>query len=176
MTHPAHTFDPSVLREYDIRGLVGENLSDADALAIGCAFGTIVKRDANGEQATVCVAYDGRETSPSYAANLIKGLASTGVNVEDMGEVPRPMLYFAVKDRNAAGGIMITGSHNPSEYNGFKMTLQAKPFFGDEITLLGNIAKAGDFEQGEGTVTEVDIKDIYVARLLKDLKLSLIHI
>ena len=175
MTHPAHTFDPSVLREYDIRGLVNQNLSDADALAIGCAFGTIVKRDAKDGQATVCVAYDGRETSPSYAANLIKGLASTGVNVEDMGEGPTPMLYFAVKHRKAAGGIMITGSHNPSEYNGFKMTLQEKPFFGDEITLVGNIAKAGDYEQGEGSVSEVDIKDIYVDRLIQDLKLDLVN-
>ena len=169
-TQIAHTFDKSVLREYDIRGLVGKTINNEDAMAIGCAFGTIIKRDAKDREATVCVAYDGRESSPAYAENLIAGLRSTGVNVEDMGLGPTPMLYFAVKNRKADGGIMITGSHNPSEYNGFKMTLAAKPFFGDAVQELGAIAAAADYEQGEGSVTKVDIQDIYVDRLLQDLK------
>ncbi len=166
----AHKFNDSVLREYDIRGIVGDTLNETDALAIGCAFGTIIKRDGDPkEKKRVCVAYDGRESSPAFAENLIKGLLSTGVDVEDMGLGPTPMLYFAVKDRNADGGIMITGSHNPSEYNGFKMTLQAKPFFGDSVQELGQISAKGDFEQGEGTLTKVDIQDHYVDRLLQDL-------
>ena len=166
---PAHTFSKSILREYDIRGLVGDTLNVADALAIGHGFGTIIKRDNTDGKPKVCVAYDGRESSPEYAENLIKGLLSTGVDVEDMGEGPTPMLYFAVKDRKADGGIMITGSHNPAEYNGFKMTLQAKPFFGDAVQKLGAITAAGDYEQGEGTLTKVDIQDHYVDRLMQDL-------
>lgn len=169
MTQKAHKFNETVLREYDIRGIVGDTLNKDDALAIGCAFGTIIKRD-NGSK--VCVAYDGRETSPEFAENLIKGLLSTGVDVEDLGLGPTPMLYFAVKDRIADGGIMITGSHNPSEYNGFKMTLQKAPFFGESVQELGRIAAAGDFEQGEGTLTKPDIKNEYVERLLKDLTAS----
>ena len=167
MSQTAHKFDHSVLREYDIRGIVGDTLNNEDAFAIGCSFGTIIKRDGGSK---VCIAYDGRESSPIFAENLIKGLLSTGVNVEDLGLGPTPMLYFAVKDRNADGGIMITGSHNPAEYNGFKMTLQAKPFFGESVQELGKISETGDFEQGEGQLTKVDIQDQYVERLLKDLK------
>lgn len=166
MSQTAHTFNDTILREYDIRGIVGETLTEKDALAIGCAFGTIIKRDGGTR---VCIAYDGRESSPSFAENLTKGLLSTGIDVEDLGMGPSPMLYFGVKDRKADGGIMITGSHNPSEYNGFKMTLLEKPFFGDAVQKLGEIAKNGDFEQGEGTLTKPDIKDTYVNRLLKDL-------
>lgn len=167
MNQKPHKFNPSILREYDIRGIVGDTLNKEDAFAIGCGFGTIIKRDGGS---SVCVAYDGRESSPVFATNLINGLLSTGVNVEDVGLGPTPMLYFAVKHRGADGGIMITGSHNPAEYNGFKMTLQAKPFFGDAVQELGNICQAGDFEQGNGTLSQFDIQDIYVARLHQDLK------
>lgn len=174
MTQKPHKFNQSILREYDIRGIVGDTLNEKDAFAIGCSFGTIIRRGGNNNKPNkVCVAYDGRESSPAFANNLIKGLLSTGVDVEDLGLGPTPMLYFAVKDRNADGGIMITGSHNPSEYNGFKMTLQAKPFFGDAVQELGKISAAGDFvsteDGGEGTLTQVDIQDQYVERLLKDL-------
>ncbi len=167
----AHTFSPVILREYDVRGIVGESLNNQDAFALGCAFGTKIIRD-NGSKKTghVCVAYDGRASSPDFAQSLISGLISTGVNVENLGLGPTPMLYFGVKDRNADGGIMITGSHNPSEYNGFKMTLQKSPIYGDAIQDLGKMAEVGDFETGHGDVTEVDIQDEYVERLLKDLK------
>ncbi len=167
MDQKPHKFDQSVLREYDIRGIVGETLKNDDAHAIGCAFGTIIKRDGGNH---VCVAFDGRESSPAFSENLINGLVSTGVKVENMGLGPTPMLYYAVKDRGADGGIMITGSHNPAEYNGFKMMLQKKPFYGDAIQELGSIAANGDYEQGEGTVTDVDIQDQYVDRMLQDLK------
>ncbi len=163
----SHNFDPSILREYDIRGIVGDTLHKKDAFAIGCAFGTKIKRNGGDH---VCVAYDGRESSPDFAKNLINGLLSTGVNVENIGLGPTPMLYFAVKDRNANGGIMITGSHNPPNYNGFKMTLQKEPVFGQAIQEIGKIAASGDFEQGEGTLTTPDIQDEYVARLFQDLK------
>lgn len=162
-----HIFHPSILREYDIRGLVGDTLNNADAFAIGCVFGTRIIREGGKH---VCVGYDGRESSPVFAQNLINGLISTGVNVENIGQGPSPMLYYAVKSRKADGGIMITGSHNPSEYNGFKMMLQNSSIYGDAVQELGKMAAAGDYEQGHGTETVIDIQDEYVARLLKDLK------
>jgi phosphomannomutase len=167
MKPPAHKFHPSILREYDIRGIVGETLSESDAYVLGCAFGTTIIR--NGGK-RVCVGYDGRESSPVFADHLINGLISTGVDVENIGRGPTPMLYFAVKDRKADGGIMITGSHNPASYNGFKMTLQNSSVFGEAVQQLGILAETADYAQGEGKVTLPDIKDEYVARLLKDLK------
>lgn len=166
MDQTSHNFDPSILREYDIRGIVGKTLTEKDAFALGCAFGTKIKR-AGGDH--VCVGYDGRLSSPDMADNLISGLLSTGVNVENVGLGPTPMLYFAVKDRGADGGIMITGSHNPPDYNGFKMTLQKEPVFGQAIQELGKIAADGNFEIGAGECATPDIQDDYVARLLKDL-------
>lgn len=161
-----HNFHPSILREYDIRGIVGETLNDDDALALGKAFGTKIIRESGNH---VCVGYDGRDSSPRFAEQLISGLTSTGVNVENIGLGPTPMLYFAVKDRKADGGIMITGSHNPPSYNGFKMTLQNAPVFGDAVQELGRIASAGDFETGSGSIIKIDIQDDYVTRLFKDL-------
>jgi len=164
---PAHNFDPSILREYDIRGLVGNTLNEADAFAIGCVFGTKIIRDGGKH---VCIGYDGRESSPIFADHLMNGLISTGVDVENIGEGPSPMLYYAVKNRKADGGIMITGSHNPSEYNGFKMMLQKSSIYGDAVQELGKMAAAGDYEQGEGKISIIDIQDEYVERLLQDLK------
>lgn len=162
-----HTFSDTILREYDVRGIVGDNLNEVDAYTLGKAFGTTIIRQGGTR---VCVAYDGRHSSISMSEALIAGLTSTGVNVENMGLGPTPMLYFAVKDRGADGGIMITGSHNPAEYNGFKMTLLKTPFFGEEILKLGKLAENNDFETGQGSVEKFDIQDDYVARLLKDLK------
>ncbi len=160
-----HRFEPEILREYDIRGKVGEQLGEADAYALGCTFGTYVKRKGGS---LVCVGYDGRTSSPALAKALIDGLMSTGMTVELVGMGPTPMLYFAVKDHMADGGIMVTGSHNPSEYNGFKMTLQTTPVFGEIIQELGVLAASGDFEQGEGTLRETEVIDNYVDRLLRD--------
>lgn len=160
-----HRFDPEILREYDIRGQVGKNISEADAYALGCAFGTYVR--ARGGN-TVCVGYDGRHSSPALAKTLTDGLVSTGINVDAIGLGPSPMLYFAVKDRMADAGIMVTGSHNPADYNGFKMTLQSKPVFGETIQDLGRLAARGEFESGAGAVREIDISETYIERLLRD--------
>ncbi len=168
--NPAYSFDPTILREYDIRGQIGKNLSTEDAYALGLAFGTFVKRKCEGAKngGKICVGYDGRTTSPELCEQLIKGLMETGHKVENVGLGPTPMLYFAVKDRGADAGIMITGSHNPSDYNGFKMTLQHAPVFGALIQEIGEISAAGEFEYGEGSQTTIDIQDQYVARLMKD--------
>lgn len=160
-----HRFDPEILREYDIRGQLGKNLGEADASGLGKAFGTFILRRGGS---LVCVGYDGRTSSPALTDALIAGLLSTGVKVENVELGPTPMLYFAVKDHHADGGIMVTGSHNPPDYNGFKMTLQSGPVFGETIQELGMLAAAGDFESGEGTVRTVNIIDNYVNRLLRD--------
>ena len=166
-TPQAYTFDPTILREYDIRGQIGKNLSADDAFAVGCAFGTYVRRK-NGQR--VCVGFDGRESSPIFADAMIAGLTSTGLDVDAIGLGPTPMLNFAVKDTHADAGVMITGSHNPSDYNGFKMTLLTGPVYGEMIQELGRIAAAGDFETGQGKVSKIDLQDKYVARLLRDVK------
>ncbi|MFM9829035.1 MAG: phosphoglucomutase/phosphomannomutase PgmG [Sphingomonas sp.] len=157
-----HEFNRTTLREYDIRGIVGKTLGEADALAIGRGFATRVRR-AGGTR--VAVGFDGRLSSPALEAALIEGLTRTGIDVVRIGMSSTPMLYFAEATLEVDGGIQITGSHNPAEYNGFKMVLQHKPFFGADIQDLGKLAAAGNWEQGSGAVSDVDIVDTYVARL-----------
>lgn len=161
----AHTFHPSVLREYDIRGIVGSTLTTADARAVGRAFGTVVAR---GGGKTVCVGYDGRLSSPELEAALVEGLVACGLHVLRIGLGPTPMLYFATRDREAAAGIMITGSHNPPDYNGIKMMLGKGPVYGQQILDLGIIASKADYVSGEGSSERVDVRDAYVERLLRD--------
>jgi len=165
-----HQFDPTIIREYDIRGIVGKSLNAADALALGKAFGSMVAR-AGGKR--IVVGYDGRTHSPAFEAELIKGLVSTGALVERIGLGPTPMLYFAAASTNADGGIMVTGSHNPPDQNGFKMLLARNlvgggPIYGDAIKKLAVMAASDDFVSGQGSVSNVEIADKYVARMLKD--------
>ena len=161
----SHRFDPTVLREYDIRGIVGDTLSEDDARAIGQAFGTLVRRDGGSR---VCVGRDGRASSPAMEAALVAGLTATGVDVQRVGLGPTPMLYFAVWHTGADGGIMVTGSHNPPDYNGFKMMIGHRAFWGDDIRGLGRMAAAGDYESGAGNATDLPILDSYVDRLVAD--------
>ncbi|WP_339860976.1 phosphoglucomutase/phosphomannomutase PgmG [Thalassospira alkalitolerans] len=161
-----HQFDPSVLREYDVRGVVGKTLHVADARALGKAFGTTVRRS-GGKR--VAVGRDGRLSSPELADALVEGIAATGCDVVRVGRGPTPMLYFTVYDQKTDAGIMVTGSHNPSDYNGFKMLNAGKSVFGEAIQELGRIAAKGDFETGAGSVTDIDIEDRYVERLLAEL-------
>ena len=121
-----HRFDPSSLREYDIRGIVGKTLDAEDATAIGRGFATRVRR-AGGTR--VAVGYDGRTTSPDLEKALIAGLTSSGVDVVRVGMGPTPMLYYAEAVLEVDGGVQITGSHNPAEYNGFKMVLRHQALF-----------------------------------------------
>lgn len=159
----SHVFDPTSLREYDIRGVVGKTLGTADATAIGRGFGTIVRR-AGGTR--VAVGRDGRVSSVDLEAALVQGLTQSGVDVVRVGLGPTPMLYYAEATLEVDGGIMITGSHNPADYNGFKMVLQHKPFFGEDIQKLGRMGAEGDWEEGEGIVSDYDIEDPYVGRLM----------
>jgi len=161
-----HTFDPTSLREYDIRGIVGRTLTEADAFAIGRCFGTVVAREGGS---TTAVGYDGRLSSPALAKALSAGLRASGIAVTNIGLGPTPMLYYTATAMNTGGAIMVTGSHNPPDYNGFKMMLGRKPFFGAQIQQLGTMAREGDVVP-EATATEktIDIAAEYVGRLRKD--------
>lgn len=162
----SHQFDPTTLREYDIRGIVGRTLSKADAFAIGRCFGTIIAR--NGGH-TVAVGYDGRLSSPELEEALTYGFIASGMEVIRVGRGPTPMLYYAQTALKTDGAVMVTGSHNPPDYNGFKMMLGGKPFFGTQIRDLGAMAAAGDVvPEAKGSERHIDIGSDYVGRLLTD--------
>nr|WP_294809824.1 phosphomannomutase/phosphoglucomutase [uncultured Sphingomonas sp.] len=162
-----HRFDPTSLREYDIRGIVGEALGPDDARAIGRGFATLLRR-AGGHR--VAVGRDGRVSSPELEAALVEGLTASGCDVVRIGLGPTPMLYYAEATLEVDGGIQITGSHNPGNYNGFKMVFQHLPFFGEDIQKLGRMAAEGDWESvepgDEGSISDYDILDDYVGRLM----------
>jgi len=160
-----HRFDPTSLREYDIRGIVGKTLGPADAYAIGRGFATHVRREGGTR---VAVGWDGRVSSESLRDELVRGLTESGVDVVRTGLGPTPMLYFAEATLEVDGGIQITGSHNPADYNGFKMVLGHKPFFADQIQSIGRMAASGEWDEGAGTVTDAEIEDLYVDRLVQD--------
>jgi phosphomannomutase len=167
MTAFTHHFDPTTLREYDIRGIVGKTLHDADAYAIGRCFGSVVMRA--GQAPTVAVGYDGRLSSPGLELALVRGLVASGADVLRVGLGPTPMLYYAATLRETGGAIMLTGSHNPPDYNGFKMVLGGKPFFGKDIAEIGRMAEAGDVvAEAGGSEMLIDVIDDYVARLAQD--------
>lgn len=157
-----HRFDPTSLREYDIRGIVGKTLGTDDARAIGRGFATLLRR-AGGHR--VAVGRDGRVSSPELEAALVEGLTASGCDVVRIGMGPTPMLYYAEAILEVDGGIQITGSHNPGDYNGFKMVFQHRPFFGQDIQEIGKLATAGDWEDGAGSVSDADILGDYVGRL-----------
>lgn len=160
-----HQFDKSILREYDIRGTVGETLNAIDCYFVGRAFGTIVKRK-GGKKITV--GYDGRESSLGFATELIRGLNDCGLDVENIGLGPTPMTYFAMQSRGLDAAVMVTGSHSPLAFNGIKMATFDGPFYGDMVQEIGKIAAAGDFENGQGGVVQIDVQDAYVDRLAQD--------
>ena len=161
----SHTFDPTVLREYDIRGIIGETLGADDARAIGRTFGSML-REQGGSR--VAVGYDGRRSSPMLEHALVEGLTASGCDTVRIGLGATPMLYYAeASDEDIHGGIQITGSHNPPNYNGFKMVFQGRPFFGSDIQELGRRSEAGEWTDGAGDVEKRDILDEYVERMVQ---------
>jgi phosphomannomutase len=161
-----HRFDPTILREYDIRGIVGTTLFPVDAEAIGRAFAATLA-EAGGSR--VAVGYDGRLTSPEMETALVAGLTAGGVDVVRIGRGPTPMLYFAAATLKVDGGVMVTGSHNPPDHNGFKLVLGGRPFYAEAIQRLGAIAASLGVPIGpRGTITEHRVFDDYIARLLRD--------
>lgn len=161
-----HRFDPTIIREYDIRGIFNETFSEKDALAFGKLFSTLL--DGNK---IVNVGFDGRKSSNLIKDALCKGLVEGGSHVNIVGLGPTPMLYFSCYTNSAEAGIMITGSHNPSNHNGLKIVKDNRPFFGEdlkEIALMGL-----DFsmsENSKGSLNSIDIQDKYLNNLLNSLK------
>ncbi len=125
-----HQFHPSILREYDVRGIVGDTLSEADAYALGRGYAALAQEEGARR---IAVGRDGRTHSPMLEAALVEGLTQGGLDVVRIGEGPSPMLYFAAATLGVDGGIQVTGSHNPADYNGFKMLLNGRSIFGAEI-------------------------------------------
>ncbi len=163
-------FDPEVLREYDIRGVVGENINDNTAYTIGRAFGHTVRSKLPSN--TIVTGYDGRLTSPSLHKALCTGLKDSGSNVINIGMGPTPMTYFAHYHFDAQAAIMVTGSHNPSEYNGFKMVLNKHSFFAEDIQSLQKLIEDNKLGLSEGQIVNQDITQEYIERDLLNIKLK----
>jgi len=162
----------SAFKAYDIRGIVGQGLDETFAEHLGRAFGS--EAVAAGEKA-VAVGRDGRLSGPGLVAALIRGLASTGLDVVDLGAVTTPMLYYVAATRGRHGcnsGIQVTGSHNPKNYNGFKMVLAGRAIYGDEIQRLRQRMEAEDYTRGRGRSAAMDILPEYTARIVGDCKLA----
>jgi phosphomannomutase len=162
----------SIFKAYDIRGIVPSTLNEAVAEHLGRAFGTEALK--LGEKA-VAVGRDGRVSGPSLVAALVKGLRATGIDVIDLGAVTTPMLYYVAATRGDIGchsGIQVTGSHNPKDYNGFKMVLAGRAIYGDDIQGLRQRIEAEDYASGNGAVTELNVLAEYTQRIVGDAKLS----
>jgi phosphomannomutase/phosphoglucomutase len=165
------SLDPSIFKAYDIRGIVDRSLTEAATHAIGQAFGS--EALARGVQ-EVAVGRDGRLSGPRLAAALIDGLRSTGIGVVDIGMVATPMLYFATFELGTKTGIEITGSHNPPEYNGLKMTLASDPLYGDGLQALRQRIEKGDLVRAtrQGPLRQADVATRYVERIAGEIRLK----
>jgi len=154
--------NPLIFREYDIRGIAADDLTDEVAFDVGRAYGSLLRRS-GGEQ--VVLGFDARESGPRLHRKIAEGLVSCGLEVSDLGMVPTPTVYFAEKHTGSDGGIMVTGSHNPAEYNGFKMTIRGGSVHGEEIQGLKAIIETGDFETGTGALATLSLLDEYLAAI-----------
>lgn len=161
-----HTFHSSILRAYDIRGIVEETLSTDDAYWIGRVFGHIIHEN---KRRSIAIGRDGRLSSPALSFSLSQGFLDAGLDVYDVGLCPTPMLYFAEYTLPVDGAVMVTGSHNPPTHNGFKFSLMKKPFFGDSILSFAERIK-GPLCEGQGRLVQRDINADYIQRLLRDFK------
>ncbi|MDT8435330.1 MAG: phosphomannomutase/phosphoglucomutase [Gemmatimonadota bacterium] len=153
----------TIFREYDIRGIVGDDLSADIARAVGRAYATRLHSRGDAATPVVAVGHDNRPSSPELAAALCAGLNASGVDVRLLDTVPTPVLYFATRELGAQGGIQITGSHNPPEYNGIKMTVAGAPLYGEAIQDLRRDIEAEEWTEGSGATERVEILDRYVA-------------
>jgi phosphomannomutase/phosphoglucomutase len=161
----------TIFKAYDIRGVIGSTLDAGIACRIGQAFGAAAL--AKGER-TVIIGRDGRLSGPDLAQALAAGLQAAGVDVVDLGMVATPMVYFATNVLGARSGIMVTGSHNPPDYNGFKMVLAGEAIYGDAIQALYQAIERDDFQpaQQQGGYSTHDIKAAYVERIVGDVRIA----
>ncbi len=156
-----------VFREYDIRGIVGEDLTPALVRDVGRAYGTVLAESLEGDgiegrRPVVVVGNDNRPASDELADAVISGLLSAGVDVRALGTMPTPVTYWAEQIESSDGAVQITGSHNPPEWNGVKMTLRGGPFYGDDVRALRERILGGDLRSGDGKRTDVSVLDRYV--------------
>ena len=161
--------NPQIFREYDIRGIVDKDLNEDVLERIGKAFGTYVKEAGAG---VVSIGRDCRLSSPAYAKAMARGINSTGVDVIDIGMVSTPMLYFSLYNLDVGGGVMITASHNPGEYNGIKLCRGRDSVFGEQIQKIREIAEGGEFAAGKGSSIETDIEELYVSFLKENISIK----
>ena len=160
---------PDIFRAYDIRGIVGETLTPQVVETIGRAIGT---EAVNRALDALCVGYDGRHSSPELAAALARGILSTGCNVIEVGAVPTPVLYFATHHLDTGSGVMVTGSHNPANYNGLKMMLGGETLSGEAIEKLLQRIQSGDFASGQGQQSQQDVRRDYLDRIVGDIAVA----
>ena len=160
-----HKFNPTILREYDVRGIVGDTLTEADAYALGRSYGALAREEGARR---IAVGRDGRSHSGMLETQLVRGLTDSGLDAVMIGMGPSPMLYFATHHLDVDGGIQVTGSHNPAAYNGFKLLLKSRSVFGQEIQALGARSAAGEWTGGSGRTEQVDVRAAYVDRLVED--------
>jgi phosphomannomutase / phosphoglucomutase len=154
------TISGTIFRQYDVRGIVGRDLTDDVAYALGRGYAAYL--DAKGIHGAVAVGRDNRPSGTGLRDALVRGLTECGFDVVDVGVVPTPLLYWALHHEPVVGGIQITGSHNPPEYNGFKMSVGTGSLHGEEIQVLYRLIVAGSFPTGQGTVRQVEVVDRYV--------------
>lgn len=166
---PAVQVSADIFRAYDIRGIVGENLTSEVVEIIGRAIGSEAQQRALD---TLCVGYDGRHSSPELASALARGILATGCNVIEIGAVPTPVLYFATHQLDTGSGVMVTGSHNPANYNGLKMMLGGETLSGDAIQKLLQRIQSGDFASGQGTLSQEDVRRAYLDRIVGDIAVA----
>ena len=168
-TTPSGIPGADIFRAYDIRGVVGDTLTEEGAFLIGRAIGSAA---AEAGETLVAVGADGRHSSPALSGRICAGIQASGVDVLDIGEVPTPILYFATHVTETRSGVMITGSHNPPDYNGFKIVIDGVTLAGDAITALHRRIIEGDLASGEGQRTEHDLIDAYIDRIAADVVLA----
>src|SRR5436190_3990521 len=161
--------DPNIFREYDIRGIVGPQLTDETVSLLASAIGTFYRQ--NGAM-TIAIGYDARESSLGYCELLTAGLNGCGCDVVEIGMVPTPVLYHTVFTRDVDGGVMITGSHNPADHNGFKICLEKDALFGSQIQEIKDIALAGRFVAGSGSIETIDVLDDYCRDIVSRVSLG----
>jgi phosphomannomutase/phosphoglucomutase len=161
--------NPNIFREYDIRGIVEQDLTDETVSILAKAIGTFFQK--NGAR-RIAVGFDARASSPRFRDLLVSNLNECGIDCVNIGKVPTPVLYFAVFTKPLDGGVMITGSHNPPNHNGFKICLGKQALFGSQIQKIKQIAFSGEFVKGEGTSEEIDILADYKTDILSKTKLG----
>jgi phosphomannomutase/phosphoglucomutase len=159
MTQQVH---PRIFRQYDVRGIVGQDLTDSVVEELGKGYGAYMRRQGKKK---VSVGYDARPSSPSFCEALTKGILSTGADVVDLGMLPTPTFYFSLFHLDVDGGVMITGSHNPPEFNGFKLAVGGATIYGDEIQRVRQIIEGADYPEGDGRLEQQDVKPAYLDTL-----------